>query len=459
MQEVFSIVSPFDKLLGKQPFATDTRGQYRPITYCVTERIPEGILLFSTLTKNMVLLSDAEMDSIRLGGSPLSTLVEEWFYVLEGHDDKTLSRQVRNVARMLLPPVKGYTSYTIFTTTDCNARCFYCYEKNARRIVMSPNVAEKTAGFIAEHCNGKEVALSWFGGEPLYNMEAIDIICRRLEERGVFFHSKMTSNGYLFDKVIIRKAREKWKLRHVQITLDGTEDVYNKAKAYIYEGVNAFQRVIENIHLLLAAGIAVDIRLNIDTYNAEDLMDLSNLLKNDFSGERGLLVYVHPLFGDTKHYAVDDTVKRKAVYRNMELLQDALESAGLYKINHFGRSIKTNWCMADSPRSLSVLPSGQLGKCEHYTDEFYVGHIDRQVELDQEEVSAFKQSDSENVECNSCPMYPDCFRLVRCGCKDECNLEFRTDWLRQIRYGMRMAYYATKKNVAQEAAITETKPC
>ena len=459
MQEIFSIVGPFDKLLGKQPFSSDIRGQYRPINYCVTERIPEGVLLFNTMTKSMVLLTDAEMESIRSGSGPLSALVEGWFYVLEGHDDMTLCRQVRNVARMLLPPVKGFTSYTVFTTTDCNARCFYCYEKNAKRIVMSPHVAEKTAGYIAEHCHGKEVALSWFGGEPLYNMEAIDIICRRLEERGVAYHSKMISNGYLFDKLIVRRAREEWKLRHVQITLDGTEDVYNKAKAYIYEGGNAFRRVIGNIHLLLDAEIAVDIRLNIDTYNAGDLMVLSAFLKDEFSGERGLSVYVHPLFGDNQHYAVDNPVKREAVYRKMEQLQDALEAAGMRMIRYFGRSIKTNWCMADSPRSLTVLPSGQLGKCEHYTDEFFVGHIDGQGELDQKEVSAFKQIDPESDECNNCPLYPDCIRLTRCGCKDDCNLEFRTDWLCQIRYGMRMAYYAKKKNAAQEAATTESNLC
>ena len=112
---------------------------------------------------------------------------------------------------------------------------------------MDSAVAEKTAEYIARHCGGKEVSLSWFGGEPLYNMEAIDIICRRLEDKSVAFHSKMISNGYLFDKEIVRKANEDWKLRNVQITLDGTEDVYNKTKAFIYKGINAFKRVIGTV--------------------------------------------------------------------------------------------------------------------------------------------------------------------------------------------------------------------
>ncbi len=245
---------------------------------------------------------------------------------------------------MLRPAAKIITDYTIFTTTDCNARCFYCFEKNAARIPMSPGSAEKTAGFIAGHCGGNEVSISWFGGEPLYNMEAIDIICRGLRERGIPFNSKIVSNGYLFDREIIGRAKVDWELRSVQITLDGTEDVYNKAKAYIYKGVNAFRRVIGNIHLLLDAGIAVDIRLNIDTYNADNL-------------------------------------------------------------------------------------------------------------------TAFKEVYPEIEACGDCPLYPDCFRLVKCDECRNCFPENRADWLSQMRYEMRSAFYGRRKIVSPNEAITDSKLC
>ena len=459
MKEIFPIIDPFDKLLEKQPYSQDAWEQYRPLTYCVTEHIPEGMLLFNNLTKSMVLLSDAEMKSVRSGGASLPELVEKWFYVPEDHDDKTLCQQVRNVASMLRPTTKGFNSYTIFTTTDCNARCFYCFEKSARRIPMSPAVAEKTAGFIAEHCGGKDVSLSWFGGEPLYNMEAIDIICRRLEENGIAFHSKMTSNGYLFDKEIVRKAKEDWKLKNVQITLDGTEEIYNKAKAFIYKGVNAFRRVIGNIHLLLDAGIGVDIRLNIDTYNSDDLMKLSGLIIEEFSGKPGLYVYVHPLFGDNMHYAVDNPAKRKDIFEKMEKLQDTFDGAGMGRISLFKRYIKTNCCMSDSATSLAVFPSGQFGKCEHYTDEYFVGHLDKGEVLDQEEVTAFSQIHPDIEECDNCPIYPDCIRLVRCASFYNCYLESRNYWLRQIRAEMRAVYYAKKKNADLDESEIESMPC
>lgn len=457
MREILPIAAPFDKLLGKQPY---TAGElYRPLKYCVTERVPEGVLLFNNMTKGMVLLSDAELESIAAGDTPLPSLVQLWYYVPESHDDKTLCLQMRNVAKMLRPPAKNITGYTIFTTTDCNARCFYCFEKNTARIPMSPEVAEKTAGFIAGHCGGNEVSISWFGGEPLYNMEAIDIICRRLRERGVPFNSKIVSNGYLFDREIIGRAKVDWELRSVQITLDGTEDVYNKAKAYIYKGVNAFRRVIGNIHLLLDAGIAVDIRLNIDTYNADNLTDLSSLLIDEFSGKQGLSVYVNTLFGDSPHIAVNDPCKREGVYKKKEQLRAAFERAGMGKHALISDYVRTNRCMADSPVCITIFPTGYLGKCDHFTDNLFVGHLDDREGLDHDVLTAFKEVYPEIEACGDCPLYPDCFRLVKCDECRNCFPENRADWLSQMRYEMCAAFYGQRKEVSRSEAITDSNLC
>lgn len=69
--------------------------------------------------------------------------------------------------------------------------------------------------------------LAWFGGEPLYNAQVIDLICNDLVERGIGYESSMISNGFLFDEKLIKRAAELWRLRQIQITLDGTEGVYN----------------------------------------------------------------------------------------------------------------------------------------------------------------------------------------------------------------------------------------
>ena len=64
-------------------------------------------------------------------------------------------------------------------------------------------------------------------------------------------------------------------LSNVQITLDGTEETYNKTKRFIYkDDPSPFKTVIYNIHNLLFNNISVTIRLNVDNNNADDIEKL-----------------------------------------------------------------------------------------------------------------------------------------------------------------------------------------
>ena len=94
---------------------------------------------------------------------------------------------------------------------------------------MSQEVALKVAKYIAQ---SDSIALNWFGGEPLYNIKAIGTITNYLIVHNKEFHSEMTTNGYLFNETVVKKAKELWNLTGVQITLDGTEKIYNKTKNY-----------------------------------------------------------------------------------------------------------------------------------------------------------------------------------------------------------------------------------
>ena len=255
MQIIYNTVKPFDQLLKKQKVV---KGEvYRPMYYVVEQPVDEGLLLYHTMTKALLLLTPEEADAYKTHPEEMTDLIGLWFLVPQSHDDRLLCRQIRDVARMLEKKSDAITSYTIFTTTDCNARCFYCYEMGRPRVPMSKETAEKTANYIISHCQGKKVTLNWFGGEPLFNKPVISLICQRLREANVDYYSTMVTNGFLFDDDTIKEAKDFWNLGWIQITLDGTEKIYNRSKAYIYKGVNAYERVINNIHKLQDASIEV----------------------------------------------------------------------------------------------------------------------------------------------------------------------------------------------------------
>ena len=242
MQTIYQTVKPLDKLLKKQKIKP--RQYYRPMYYVVEQPVDEGLLLYHTMTKALLLLSPEEAEIYKTRPTDLPQLIEQWFLVPQSHDDRLLSRQIRDIARMLEKESDAITSYTILTTTDCNARCFYCYEMGRPRVPMNKDTALKTADYIISHCKGEKIILQWLGGEPLYNKPVITLICKRLKDAGIEFTSTMASNGYLFDEDTVKEAKEEWLLTKVQITLDGTEKIYNRSKAYIYNNVNAFRTVI-----------------------------------------------------------------------------------------------------------------------------------------------------------------------------------------------------------------------
>jgi sulfatase maturation enzyme AslB (radical SAM superfamily) len=312
---------------------------------------------------------------------------------------------------------------------------------------MTKETAENTANYIIDHCHGEKVTLHWLGGEPLYNKQVISLITKRLQESGIEIKSTMISNGFLFDNDTVNEAKELWKLKRVQITLDGTEQTYNRCKAYIYNDVNPYRIVISNIHRLIDKGIHVAIRLNIDIHNADNLAKLIEELRHEFCDSKGMIVYLHQLFEESKgSMAMRITEKRHAIFQKMIELENRLTDYGLRKGSGLKHQIKVNRCMADNDHSIVVFPQGNIGKCQHYTENNFIGHIcDEQ--MDKNMISKFKEC-REIDECNCCFRYPDCVWLQMCEDQSHCYPEER-EYL----------HHATQRGMIEDYVRFKNKDC
>ena len=424
--------APLSKLLKDQRLREGE--SYRLMHYVVRQPVDDGLRLYNVLTKAVVLLSADEARNMEADPASVPELVSKWFAVPVGHDDRKLVRQVRAIGKAMEKPSKSIKSYTILTTTDCNARCFYCYEKGRSRIPMSDGTAEAAARYIIRNSLDEKVGIRWFGGEPLYNKRVISLICRRLREAGKKYSSTMVSNGFLFDEATVKEAVDDWKLKKVQITLDGTEPVYNKVKNFIYPEENAFKRVLGNIQTLVDAGVRVNIRLNMDRHNADDLFSLADLLGDAFGGNPLVRVYSHSLFeacspGSAVHHSA---IQRKELSDKRKELQDKLDGFGLSEPGKLGKSLKFNRCMADSDSCVIILPDGHIGKCEHFSDSEWFAHVSEEGR-DEKVLAAFKELRPELDACAECPVYPDCFRLSKCEEAVHCYPEEREEKLAGIR--------------------------
>ena len=434
--------STFQELMD---FKRDVRDEnYHPSSFVISKEVPEGLLLFQTLTCEMVLACKGREDT-----SSDEFLREHLFVVPQSLDEKKLVNQYRTLRKMIdaINDENIPSSYTIMTTTDCNARCFYCYEKGRSRIPMSEKTAMKVASLIKRNHSKepkKEVNLHWFGGEPLYNGKVIDLICRELEKSGVPFKSGMTSNGYLFDEDTVQRAVNLWKLQKIQITLDGTETIYNRSKAFIYDGADSpYQRVVRNIGLLLDAGIKVTVRLNLGLHNADDLFALVRSLSDLYGSRKGFGCYAHALFeesaGSGNVRQTDES--RRLVYEKLEQLESLMANLGIKgKDASLPKEVRQNWCMADNGKSLMIAPTGDIGLCEHYSEDHFISHVDSADVVDEEMVAKFRERRERIELCDNCPIYPQCIRLKMCGESANCTPEKVENQVNQIRFAMMRTY-------------------
>lgn len=406
---------------------------------CIRAETDDGTLLYNTLTGEMILAENGELSL----SSPLTReqLIEKRFLVPEDLDENSLAETVRQIVSTLRARDAHITGYTILTTTDCNARCFYCYEAGVRKLQMSPETAEKTAEHIIASCGNEKVNINWFGGEPLLGKEVITLICYRLSEAGVRFKSRITSNGFLFDRETAFEAAEKWHLEKAQITLDGTREVYNRAKNYVNGGPDPFGRVMGNIGHLLEAGITVQARLNLNRDNFGDLMSLADLLGGKFGGNANFFAYPVPLrtFENDAGEFEDWRDEIKA-YR---ALKDKLSSLGAGRPDVLRPDFSSVRCMADNATCEVIHPDGKVAKCEHFDETLVIGDV-FSPGRDNTLIGKWKERVFfEN--CGQCPMRPMCINLKLCPwSRFGCTESIRILRIRNMQDKMRNYYLNTK---------------
>ena len=435
MKQIINAHHTILNILGK---AQPPQPGDRLIKYCLTLQTGDGVLLFHTLTRELLLLTPEEY-----ADAPANAyLREHWFTVPETFCEKELVDLVRWVRRSLRKSPTAITNYTILTTTDCNARCFYCYERGCTKVTMDEETAHQTIAYIKAHCGGQKVKITWFGGEPLVNFPVIDQISAGLRAEGVEFEARMISNAYLFDDDIVSRAVEAWQLKSLQITLDGTEAVYNRSKAFIYRSGSAYRVVMGNIARLLDAGLSIQIRLNMDLNNAEDLLLLADELATRFANQKSLRVYARLLFDtadpESKRYS---RAQWERLYTCLHQLEEKLQRYGLSNAGKRGlrRDLPMSHCMADSGNSVVIVPDGHIGLCEHYTESEFIGHIDS-PEFDKDMIASWRERREELPECGDCFYYPECINLKKCNGSPKCCDFVRQDIREKTHQAMRNEY-------------------
>ena len=414
-------------LLWRRP--TPEEAVYRPMKYLIKAQVTEGTLLYNVVTSEMVLLDETEsnlFESMPAKYSPgMEEMIARHYVVKEDFNEKKSVLELRELVKKL-EPANRVTGFTILPTTECNARCFYCFESDHKHCTMTEEIVHDVVNYIVKECKGGAIELSWFGGEPLVGWKRISQICSELKDKNVKYKSSMVSNAYLFDEKLIDIAKAEWRLTKVQITLDGTEEVYNRTKAYINPKDNPYERVLANIDKLLDAEIAVNIRMNVTNDNIDDLNDLIDILANRFGGKKGFSCYSHAVYEDVGFEPLnyDDSI-RERIDTQTVALDEKLRSKRLLGTLTQLPKLRILNCMADNDACRLIYPDGTVGRCENRSSDEAVGDI--YSDINNPEKDKMYRDVQHYQECDNCKLFPHCVNLKICPETGKCS-DVRLKW-------------------------------
>ena len=380
--------------------------------------------VFNTLNGSLVVLNEQkklEFDQMPDSNIKINTEFKEKLVKLgilreNSFDEKA----VVNSSRFRRAYIDKSVYLRILTTTDCNARCPYCYESGVNKRTMSKETAEQVIKFILDRPRLEKFYIHWFGGEPLMNVSIIDIIMDgvydKLSSVGTEVSVYFTSNGSLLNRQLVKRAKEKWHTTWFQITIDDLNDEYNKIKKYVNKNHN-FNIVIDNIDMLLQEGIMVNIRINYFPDEVEKVKKVIVFLKEKFSSYYSKkLVNISPapifnIIDDKREESIKSSVCCNVFEPNVFLEQLGLKNSS----DLFDLSFKGGQCFACHQGSFIIDPLGNLFKCTiTINDEkTKVGTIFDGFEANREYFKWVNPILPE--ECNECKFLPICQGGCRAG--------------------------------------------
>lgn len=393
----------------------------KPSRYSHKTSLPDGTVLFINFyTLKLLELNSRDADRAdtilrkpdedpkgRKARALKKILSEKGFLINDGVDELEYLKSFRDKACHQ----QKHLGLTILPSLACNLRCVYCYETRDGG-VMSEEVQQALIRLAKERIQPEgSLAVTWFGGEPLLNLQIIERLSRSFMEicegKKAKYSSSIITNGYLLDRETAGTLVE-LKVDHAQVTLDGPEPIHD-ARRPTAGGGGSFQRIFENLKAASPI-LPISLRINVDETNRGTIPDVLDLI-----AAAGLQGSVHPYLGHTLPYnEICQDVARSCISSEDFSLLDLETAFELMKkgFRTFSPPKSTNaYCLADNNNAFVITPSGGVVNCwnDSADSEAEIGHLLKPYTARMRtKAGVWLKRDPFSLECVDCLLLPIC---------------------------------------------------
>jgi len=262
-----------------------------------------------------------------------------------------------------------------FVTKQCNFRCVYCLDKfsNDRMEESTYDDLLKVIEDLIDTKGYKTVRISFFGGEPLLEYEAICRFSEKLNElvnkKEVQFIGGMTTNGHLLTIDRLKRLTE-LNVTEYQITVDGLKESHDVARPLV-SGNGTWDTIMQNLYDAKASELEFMfmIRSNFDNALHQIAKNYLEHMSQHFAGDTRFtfsFVAVKQLKGGEKNI---DTVSAE---EEIDITDEMRMLASGMGLNVSGSQLITMpfgyVCYANSNDSFTIDYDGTVMKCTVQTE-------------------------------------------------------------------------------------------
>ena len=344
----------------------------------------------------------------------LEELIGLNFFVPYDFDEK-LNRERRQMEYIMQPSLR----VVVHTTKACNFRCKYC-ALNFEPKHLQQDGCDNIISFFRKNISKYErVHISWFGGEPLLKMDAIEYIsnavmdiCRRAKKP---YYSSVTTNGYLLTPENVDKLI-KLRVYNYAVTVDGVKATHDNQRV-LENGNGSFDQIIRNLEYMRdsvkSRALNVIIRTNITREIFDRLEEYYNFYNDRFGGDNRFSLFVRPA-GDWGGDRVKQFKGHLIEKGEMEEVYDKLSGLvqGIkYNLNYMDLDFAGTTCNATMLHKYVFGCDGLVSKCDTCNKELAIGKIQsgKKVINTERENQWLMGHRSKDTECDNCFFSGSCF--------------------------------------------------
>ncbi|SKC83326.1 radical SAM/SPASM domain-containing protein [Ohtaekwangia koreensis] len=167
----------------------------------------------------------------------------------------------------------GHIGLTIGTTILCNMGCPYCFEVvKPNKTLRDEKVLQGIVSYIEDMINNAPVkkwsslSITWYGGEPLINKQAIEFLSQKFialsEQYHIPYEASIITNGIYLDMETWQFLKAN-KVSSLQVTVDGAKEVHDAYRPLKNSKGKNYEKIMENLSMM-PEGIDLTIRINTD---------------------------------------------------------------------------------------------------------------------------------------------------------------------------------------------------